>query len=183
MQWSNSDAQWGWITILSHWLTAAAVTGLFGLGLWMTGLDYYDAWYTQAPHLHKSIGILLFGLTLLRLGWRLFNSNPQPLATHSAFERKAAYTAHIALYLLLVSVMLSGYLISTADGRAIEVFNWFEIPATLQGIERQEDLAGDIHLALAIALIALATLHAGAAIKHHVVDKDQTLRRMLGLSS
>ena len=77
--------------------------------------------------------------------------------------------------------MITGYLISTADGRALEVFNWFSIPATISGIEHQEDIAGDIHEILAFSLIAIVVLHAAGAIKHHVIDKDNTLKRMLGL--
>jgi cytochrome b561 len=77
--------------------------------------------------------------------------------------------------------MVSGYLISTADGRGIDVFGLFTVPATLQGIDHQEDVAGASHLVLAVTLIALALLHAGAALKHHFIDRDRTLRRMLGL--
>jgi cytochrome b561 len=88
---------------------------------------------------------------------------------------------HLLLYLVLFCVMLSGYLISTADGRAVEVFTLFEIPAIIYGMDGQEDIAGDIHFALAILLIGLVAVHAGAAIRHHFVDKDRTLKRMLGL--
>jgi cytochrome b561 len=77
--------------------------------------------------------------------------------------------------------MLAGYLISTADGRAIEVFGLFNVPALVTGIPNMEDSAGQAHLVLAISLISLATLHALAALKHHFFDRDQTLRRMLGL--
>jgi cytochrome b561 len=76
--------------------------------------------------------------------------------------------------------MLSGYLISTADGRAVEVFGWFSIPATLSGLENQEDIAGEIHEWLAFTLIGLVMLHALAATKHHFINRDATLKRMLG---
>ena len=78
----------------------------------------------------------------------------------------------------MAAIMLSGYLISTADGRAIEVFSWFEVPATLSDIDGQEDIAGDIHEILAWTLIVLVALHALAALKHHFIDKDTTLKRM-----
>ena len=87
--------------------------------------------------------------------------------------------AHGLLYVLLILVMISGYLISTAEGRPIEVFDWFAVPATLSGIEHQEDIAGEIHELLAFALIGLSLFHAGAAFKHHFHDRDATLRRML----
>lgn len=87
---------------------------------------------------------------------------------------------HTLIYLLLFSIMISGYLISTADGRSVDVFNWFSIPATLHGFEQQEDIAGLIHLVLATSLITLVTLHAAAALKHHFIDRDRTLLRMFG---
>ena len=76
----------------------------------------------------------------------------------------------------------SGYLISTADGRPVDVFGWFELAATMQGIEGQEDIAGDVHFALAMVLLALIVLHLLAALRHHYVFKDDTLRRMLRTS-
>ena len=181
MHWRTTAAQWGWLTILIHWLTALVVFGLFGLGLWMVELDYYDSWYRKGPDLHKSIGSLLFIMTLLRLLLRRIEGKPAPLATQSSREHMLAQGAHRLLYLLLIAVMGFGYLISTADGRAIEVFGWFAVPATIHGIDKQEDIAGVIHLSLAIILISLVVLHALAAIKHHVLDKDRTLKRMLGL--
>ena len=180
MQLRNTHDNWGWLSISFHWLTTITVLCMFILGLWMVDLSYYHAWYKIAPDIHKSIGISLFMLTLLRLGWRSINPTPAPLNSHSPFEIKAARLVHRLLYALLFGMMLSGYLISTADGRAIEVFKLFEIPAIIHGIDHQEDIAGDIHLMLAIILIGLALVHAGAAIKHHLVDKDRTLKRMLG---
>ena len=76
--------------------------------------------------------------------------------------------------------MFSGYLISTADGRGVSVFGLFEVPASLTGIPDQEDVAGVLHEWLAWGLIILAGLHALAAIKHHFIDRDATLSRMLG---
>jgi cytochrome b561 len=76
--------------------------------------------------------------------------------------------------------MISGYLISTADGRPISVFGWFEVPALITGIPNQEDRAGDVHFYAAWALVILAALHALAAFKHHLIDRDDTLRRMFG---
>jgi len=82
------------------------------------------------------------------------------------------------LYVLLLALFVSGYLISTADGRSIDVFGWFEVPASLM-MDNQEDIAGVIHWGLAWSLMVLVALHAAAAVKHHVFDKDRTLVRML----
>jgi len=176
----NTTDTYGIVAVTLHWLVAAAVAGLFVLGLWMVDLTYYDSWYRRAPAIHKGIGVLLFLIVALRLGWRSMGIRPAPLAGHSRLEREAAATIHMLLYVLLFAVMLSGYLISTADGRSIDVFGLFQVPATLTGLPEQADLAGDIHLVLAITLVSLAATHALAALKHHIVDRDRTLLRMLG---
>lgn len=181
-RWSNSEQGWGWLSILLHWLTALVVIGLFVLGSWMADLDYYSSWYRTAPFWHKSIGVLLFGLILLRLLWKWVQVKPAPLPTHAAWERKLASLVHIALYLLLLSACVSGYLISTADGRELSVFDWFALPALVTDVDNLEDRAGEVHEWLTTALVILAGLHALAALKHHFLDRDATLKRMLGFT-
>jgi len=134
MNWHNSKQYWGLISIIIHWLTAITVIALFIIGLWMVELTYYDDWYCTAPHLHKSIGLLIFFLTILRITWLKLTTKPAQLKSHSPLEHLLAKIVHWTLYILLFSLMISGYLISTADGRPIELFNWFEIPAVLSGI-------------------------------------------------
>ena len=177
MMWRNTADAYGLIQMTLHWLIALLVAVLLPLGLWMTGLDYYDPWYKKAPDLHRAIGVVLALLLTLRMGWRLAQVQPRSLA-RSTWERRAAMAAHRLLYLLPLLLVVSGYLISTADGRSIDVFGWFEVPATLQGIQGQEDIAGDVHFALAMLLLAVIMLHVMAALRHHLVHKDDTLRRM-----
>lgn len=174
----NSQSHYGLVAVLFHWLSAITIIGLFALGFWMVELGYYDPWYHDAPFIHKSIGILFALFMLLRLGWRLYDSPPTPLDHHNAIEKKLAPITHITIYFLIFFIIVSGYLISTADGKPIEVFNWFSIPAIDALVENQEDLAGTIHEWLAYILISIALIHALAAIKHHFFDKDNTLRRM-----
>jgi cytochrome b561 len=180
MQWKNSTTRFGIIAVTLHWLVAITVFGLFGLGLWMTGLDYYDSWYKQGPWWHKSIGIILFFVVISRLCWRLLSPPPAALASHEPWEIKLAHMAHLLMYFLLLTIMVSGYLISTADNRPIEVFGWFAIPATITSLPSQEDIAGWVHLILASTLIGLVVLHAAAAFKHHLFDRDRTLIRIFG---
>jgi cytochrome b561 len=176
----NSSNDYGVIAIALHWLVALTVIGLFISGLWMTGLEYYDAWYQRGPDLHKGIGVLLFILLAFKLAWRWLDPLPRSEPTHAAWERRAASITHLLLYALMFTVMIAGYLIPTADGQPLQVFGLFSVPATLSGIDNQEDIAGEIHEILAFILIGLATLHALAALKHHFIDRDRTLKRMLG---
>lgn len=183
MQLRNSPTRYGVISLLLHWVTAIVVYAMFGLGLWMATLSYYDGWYHQAPELHKSIGILLMMGLVIRIIWRHVSPVPPPLQSQTRLTRMAAASAHIALYGLLFAILISGYLISTADGKPISVFGLFDVPALLADAGTQADLAGSLHLWLAWSLVVLSVLHGLAAIKHHVIDKDATLTRMLGKAS
>ncbi|MCL7745300.1 cytochrome b [Guyparkeria hydrothermalis] len=177
MQWRNTSGGYGSVAIMAHWLVAVLVIGLFVLGWWMVELTYYDPWYRQAPAIHKAVGILLFFLLVGRLAWRW--ANPRPRLLGRRLEQRIALVVHGLFYLLLFAVMVAGYLISTADGSPIEVFGLFSVPATVSGLPNQEDVAGDIHRWLAWAVMGLTVLHASAALKHHIIDRDLTLVRML----
>jgi cytochrome b561 len=183
MLWKNTADRFGHVSVLIHWLVALAVYGMFALGLWMVTLGYYDVWYHQAPEIHKSIGTLLFIVMVVRVVWRFISPPPKPLASYSRLTRISAVLAHIALYTVLFAILISGYLISTADGQAISVFGWFDVPASVTGLPQQADTAGTIHLYLAWAVVVLSVLHALAALKHHFIDGDVTLKRMLGRST
>ena len=176
----NTRATYGYISIFFHWLSAVTIFGLFGLGYYMVELTYYSPWYKTAPDLHKSIGLIFFAVMLLRVIWRFKQVTPDHLASHSSLEKKASKVTHVTLYVLIFIIMIMGYLISTADGRGIEIFEMITIPALGAIIENQADVAGFIHKWLAYLLIGLASLHALAALKHHFIDKDDTLNRMIG---
>ncbi len=182
MQLRNNSQRYGWISIGLHWLVAMTVVGLFALGLWMVDLGYYDAWYRKGPDLHRSIGILLFLVMSARLLWRWISPPPAALATHQRWEVILGHLAHWALYGLLFVAMVSGYLITSADGSSVSVFNWFAVPSITGHRSGLEEIAGDIHEIAVWSLIILAGLHALAALKHHFLDRDDTLRRMLGMS-
>ncbi len=181
MQLKNTAQRYGLVAILLHWLVAATVIGLAILGLWMTDLSYYSPYYRSAPFWHKSIGITLAAVLVLRLLWRWGNPRPAHLPNHQRWELGMAALVHGLLYLLLFVIVVSGYLISTAKGQGISVFGWFEIPASITGLPSQADRAGAVHYWVAITVLGLAALHALGALKHHFLDRDDTLRRMLGM--
>ncbi|VVP05087.1 cytochrome b [Pseudomonas fluorescens] len=180
MQLRNSTSRYGWVSIFMHWGVALVVFGLFALGLWMVGLDYYSTWRKDAPDLHKSIGLVLLGVMVLRVLWRFISPPPPTLASYSRMTRLGAKFGHGFLYLSLFAVIVAGYLISTADGVGIPVFGLFEVPALVSGLPDQADTAGVIHFYLAWVLVIFSGLHALAALKHHFIDRDVTLKRMLG---
>ena len=179
VQSQNTQDSYGWVSIGIHWLMALLMFAMFGLGLYMVDLTYVDEWYRAAPTLHIGAGILLFLLLFIRLFWRL--TNPAPKIYGQTFEKVIGLMVHRLHYVLMFALMLSGYLIITADGRAVQVFTWFEMPALFPAEKGREELAGSIHEYFAWGFIGFVGLHAAAALKHHWIDKDRTLLRMLGI--
>lgn len=167
---------YGVVSRLLHWLMALAIIGMFALGVWMVDLTYYSPYYHSAPAIHKSIGILLIIALAVRFGWRLANVRPSD-DDLAGWERRTSRIVHWGFYPLLLALMVSGYLISTADGRPIDVFGWFSVPSPGEN-KGLEDTAGAVHEWLAYLVIALATFHAAGAFKHHFFDHMPTLRRM-----
>jgi cytochrome b561 len=172
-------AKWPLTIIIVHWVSAIVVIGMFASGLWMVDLTYYSDWYKTAPHWHKSVGLLLLFVTVFRLLTRFMSARPPTYGSKT--EKMLSKAGHGLIYLLLLTLFASGYLISTADGRGIEIFNWFSVPSLGEFFDNQEDLAGEVHFYLAWSLIGLAVLHAGAALKHHFFNKDDTMKQMLRL--
>lgn len=180
MQICNTRSRYGLVAVALHWAVAVVVLGMFALGFWMVDLTYYHAWYKQAPDIHRSVGVLLFLVMVVRLVWRLSNSRPAPLPGHRPWELLSAHMVHGLLYILLFVAMISGYLITTADGSAISVFGLFEVPSVTGRIKGLEDTAGVVHYWATWAIVGLVVIHAAGALKHHLIDHDETLRRMLG---
>ncbi len=177
-QWRSSSSQHGWVAIGLHWVSALLIIGLLALGIWMVTLSYYSQWYHPAPHLHKSFGMLFAAILLFRFIWRLINHQPE--VQGKAWERQAAHYGHRVIYLLLMAIVVSGYLLVTAEGAVVSVFDWLDIPASPIQFERQADIAGWWHRWLSYLLIACIALHIAAALKHQLIDRDGTLSRMLG---
>ena len=178
MRLRNDPRGYGLVSVLLHWSMAALVIGLYALGKVIVDLDYDDPWYLKGPEWHLGLGALTALLLVIRLLWRL--TNPRPGIMGRPWERQVALWVHRSFYVLIAAIVISGYLITTADGKPLSVFGWVEIPATLHNYPNQEDSAGGVHAWLADGLIMLAVMHGLAALKHHFIDRDATLLRMLG---
>jgi len=178
----NTSDHYGLVAILLHWLMAIVIFGLFGLGLYMVELSYYDPLGNILPFIHISVGMLLVPVLIFGIIWKLIYPRPAPLAGTTSLERTLANLVHHLLTMLIGAILISGYLITTAKGSSVSVFDIISVPATITSITEQEYYAGLTHQYLAYGLIALVVVHAIAALKHHFINKDNTLRRMLGMS-
>ena len=153
--------------------------GLVWLGWWLVGLGYYDPWYNTAVMVHESLGMLVLALAVFKLLWMLYASTPGPQAELAPFERGASRLVHGILFLSLFVVPVTGYWTSTSEGAPVGMFDWFDIPAVMPVSDPLRDWSIDVHYYGAYAVLVLAVLHAGAALKHQFLDRHGTLRRML----
>lgn len=160
-----------------HWLTALAVLGLIGLGLWMVDLPigltklYAFAW-------HKWIGLTVLLLTLLRWAWRALHPPPELPKSVTPWERALAPWAHILLLVLLLALPISGWLMSSAGGVKVIWFGYLPMPDL---VSRDPDLFATLrtlHHWLAWTLMGVLVLHLGAVVRHDVLRRDGIFRRM-----
>lgn len=175
----DSRTAYGLISIMLHWVSAPLILFVFGLGVYMRGLDYYSPWYHRGPEIHIALGLLIFLLMSLRLLWRIRSGSPEAIATIPKNTQLVANLVKYILYIAVFAICITGYLITTAEGSAANFFGLFSIPATLELSADNIDRAGQIHKHAAWGLIVLVALHAFAALFHHFIKRDKTLVRML----
>lgn len=161
-----------------HWLTLLLLAGAFALGWTMTGMAVSPTRLKLFSY-HKWIGVTVFALALLRILWRQWARPPPLPATMPRWERVAAQLSHWALYGLLLAIPLSGWLMSSAKGFQTVYLGMLPIP-DLVGRDRAlgETLEG-VHELLGTLLLFAVALHAAAALKHHFLDRDDVLARMV----
>ncbi len=145
----------------------------------MVDLNYFDRWYNKSLDWHKSLGMLVLGMGLLKTGWQLYSPTPDTIVHLQYWQRIGANITHKLLLASMILVPLSGYLISTSDGSVVDIFDWFEFPALVPVNAELRDLAIALHYYLAYATGFLVLGHVAAALKHQFIDKDALLARML----
>ncbi len=167
---------WGSVTRAFHWGMLLLLIGIVSVGYYMTGLPLGAA-KLQIYALHKSIGLTLLALVILRALWRLSEQRPA-LPPMPIWQVRVAIGTHLLLYGLLFLMPLSGWLYNSASGFPLQWFHVLNLPALARADPHLKVLARSLHEIGAGALIGVVALHMRAALKHHFIDNDVTLRRM-----
>jgi cytochrome b561 len=181
MAWRNTRHRWGAVAQFLHWLIVALII------LQVTLASLADA-LPPAKKLamlarHKSVGITILALALLRLTWRWLNPTPPLPATLKPYEHMLARFTHFMLYLLLFAMPLSGWMMSSARGFPVSWFGFFQLPDLVPKSKPLYEAMLTTHGVLALVLAGVVTLHVAGAVKHHFMLRDDVLRRMLPFST
>jgi cytochrome b561 len=174
----NTMHRWGWVSQTLHWLIVALVIVQVTLWLMFDDLPTGMRKLTLIAR-HKSFGITILGLAVLRLLWRWLNPTPELPTTLKPYERTLARVTHALLYLLLFAMPLSGWTMSSARGFPVSWFGLVQLPDLVPKNKALYEALLTTHGVLACALAAVVALHVVAALKHHFVLRDDVLRRML----
>ncbi len=161
-----------------HWLMAVLLFGLLALGFYMQDLPLSPQ-KLQFYSWHKWAGVTAFLLVLFRLAWRATHVPPALPASMPKLMQVAAHAGHFLLYALMLAIPLSGWLMSSAKGFQTVWFGLLPIPDLLDKNKELGNLLAQVHSALNFLFIAVLVSHIGAALKHHIIDKDDILTRML----
>jgi cytochrome b561 len=174
----DANTRYGGVAIGLHWLIAIAILGSFSLGLYMSDLPLspqklkFYSW-------HKWAGVTIFLCVLVRLVWRLSHRPPELPDTIPAWQRKVAAATHVLLYLLMLVIPITGWLMSSAMGFQTVYFGVLPLPDLLVRNDELGERLQQVHTLLNYSMAALVVAHLGAALKHHFIDRDEVLARMV----
>ncbi|GFR59501.1 cytochrome b561 family protein [Elysia marginata] len=180
----DKPEQFSLTTITLHWLVAIGMIGMLAIGIYMTEAEVYSLY----PW-HKSFGVLIIAFVVLRVLWRIKNGWPVPVSQYIAIEQNLAKAVHWILIIGTVLMPVSGALMSALGGNGIDIFGLELMPRNPDPenpgrvLPHNGDIASfchAIHHWLGYIVIGAVILHIAGAIKHHVIDQDATLKRMLG---
>jgi cytochrome b561 len=166
------------VAIALHWLVALLIFGSFVVGMYMVQLQL-SPWKLKVYSWHKWTGVTILILVAVRLAWRLTHRPPALPEATPVWQRHAAAVAHAMLYLLMLAVPISGWVMSSAGGFPVVYFGVLQLPDLVEKDKEFFELMKSVHYALNKALLALVVLHIAAAVKHHYVDRDDALARMV----
>ena len=175
---SDGPKTFGLASRLNHWVIAVTMIGMLISGLVMAHGPFELEIVGAIRDWHKPIGVLVLDYGLWRIGWRVGQGFPKAASVMPRWQAVTSRLTHWALLATVLVMPISGIAMSFYNGRAVSAFGLI-IPAQ-DKIERIANAAGSAHHFAAFALIGLLALHVGAALKHHLIDRDSTLRRMVG---
>lgn len=174
----NTEHTYGVVSRANHWISAFVFIGLIVLGIYMHELEDSPEKF-ELYALHKSLGVGIFMLMILRLVWLKVSPNPEQLS-HNKFEHILGHAVKGILYLAMLMLPVSGWLMSNSAGYDVSFFGLFTLPNLVGENESINAIAKAIHGTMAPLMILVILLHVAGALKHHLVYKDNTLLRMLG---
>ena len=166
------------VAIGLHWLIGLAILGSLGVGLYMVGLSLSPT-KLRLYSWHKWAGVTIFSLVLIRCIWRITHPAPPLPDAMPIWQRNVAESTHYVLYALMIVIPLTGWLMSSAKGFQTVYFGVLPIPDLLEKNTELGETLNLVHRYLNYLMIAIIGAHIGAALKHHFIDKDDILRRML----
>jgi len=164
--------------IALHWLVAVAVAGAASLGLYMAGLAFSPQ-KLRLYSWHKWVGVTIFLLALGRVLWRARHRAPPLPAGMPGWQRSAAAGTHVLLYALIFVIPVSGWLMSSALGVKTVYLGLLPLPDLLAKNKQVGEALKSVHVALNWTLAVVVLLHAAAALRHHYIERDDVLHRML----
>jgi cytochrome b561 len=167
--------------MLLHWLTAVLIVAAFFLGLTMVDIPGFTPTKLKYFSWHKWLGVTVLLLAVLRALWRLGHTPPAKLDSIPAWQHRIAEAMHHLLYLLIFAVPISGYLYSYAAGVPVVYLGLWQMPAVIGPDPELKATLKTVHYVLTMTMAGAVVAHALAALKHHFVDRDATLKRMLPL--
>ncbi len=175
---STHVRRYTWPAMALHWLVALLIFGLFPLGLYMSDLPL-SVLKLQLYAWHKWFGITVLLLVVLRLGWRAGHRPPELPASIPRWQQRVAEGLHGLLYVLILSIPLSGWMLSSAAGVRVVWWGVLQLPMLLPASKPLAHALALVHATLNYTLAALVAVHVAAAIKHQFIDRDGVLSRML----
>jgi cytochrome b561 len=178
MQFGKSTERYGAVAQLLHWSIVALIITQFVLANKADSLSLGPAKIAVLAQ-HKSFGMTIFALAVMRLLWRLANPVPPLPASTPRWQSLVAHLSHWSLYALILVTPLLGWTMSSARNFPVSWFGLFTLPDLIQPDRAKYDLLHEAHEICAFTMAAIAILHAAAALKHHLFDRDNVLRRML----
>ena len=173
----NTSESFGSVTRVLHWVTAIAVLAALPLGVWISEMEVSLVSLKYFGY-HKTLGITVLGLIVLRIIWHLINPPPQPLSHGVGWQDRLAKAVHRAFYVLLLAMPLSGWVASSATGIDTVVFNRWTLPSIAPASEAWEKAGFAVHGVVGKLLLACVVLHIGGALYRTLVSRDRTLQRM-----